>query len=86
MEAVDSVEDIRGRLSLEANISTERDMGGDIPKEMVIRGIFFQGDRGSWGVFYWARPGLILFRCHNSLGSIIMPICQLGLQSHREAK
>ena len=43
----ENVEKIRGHLLSEANISTEKDMGGDISKEVGIRGIIFQGDRAS---------------------------------------
>ena len=43
----ENVEKIRGHLLSEANISTEKDMGGDISKEVGIRRIIFQGDRAS---------------------------------------
>ena len=42
----ENVEKISGHFLSEANISTEKDMGGDISKEVGIRGIIFQGEQG----------------------------------------
>lgn len=43
----ENVGKIRGHFLSEASISTEKDMGGDISKEVGIKGIIFQGDRAS---------------------------------------
>lgn len=62
MAVIESMEDRRRRLSLEANIPTEREMGGDRTKKVRMRGIVFKGDRAFWGICFFARI-YVLFTC-----------------------
>lgn len=62
MGVIDSMEGRRRRLSLEVNILTEREMGGDRTKRVRMRGIVFKGDRAFWGICCFARL-YVLFTC-----------------------
>ena len=52
---------MRGRISLETNISIGRDMGGGATKEVGMRGIVFKRNSVFWGYLLLGHDLYILY-------------------------